>query len=621
MRALVSLAYLKVLWDKEKKNILDLYIPFLVEVFIKKNITEFSEDEIGKIKEFLQEEFGLRIPHHPVVSLLNRAKKRGILEKKEHKYHVIESKLTKFRGKFVDAERSIQELIAKIENYTKRNFPTQQITREEIQKTLIDFLAQFEYQLVLDPTSIDLPKLSKKGKRELFILGNAIQAFYREDHHAWELFQSLVIGNILSKLLLYDQNLLKAKYKGLNIYLDTKIIFRLMGVEGEELKNAYQNFIDELKKHGAKIWVFQHTYDEMMVILEGCYQWIDNPGYDPSKASLVLRYFKEKGYHQSDVELFKAKIMEKMEKMGVRIADSPSIDPRYQIDETKLKNVIIEVYQANPRFEPLEKEYTIERDIRSISSIYQLRRDNKPFNLRRAKHIFITSNIGLAYAVTKFHKEEYSNDQFSIPPCVTDTFLGTVTWLNDPEKVEKITPMSILSLSIGAAMPSRDFIEKWQQEIRKLYEKGNITEDDYILLRDSQLARELLDEKTLGDPELITSKTAMEILEEIKHEAMRKYKEEKERHEKTMEELKSLKEKERKRKKELKRRASRYASSMTWIFTIAMMSLFALSLLLKWSLLIKIFSFIFTLFGILGITVSKIKLLLTEYIKRILGGA
>ena len=88
------------------------------------------------------------------------------------------------------------------------------------------------------------------------------------------------------------------------------------------------------------------------------------------------------------------------------------------------------------------------------------------------------------------------------------------------------------------------FLKKKNMDKAFIYLKNDekISEDDYILLRDSQVAMELLAEETLGDPDKYTPKTPTEILDKIRKEAYDKYIQEKKEHQKTKSMLESERE-------------------------------------------------------------------------------
>ena len=135
---------------------------------------------------------------------------------------------------------------------------------------------------------------------------------------------------------------------------------------------------------------------------------MENPAYDPSKATRVLQFFVGEGYTKLDVMRYVNKIETILEEHGIQrknIVESPdkTTNVIHQIDETQLQDLIVETYsQGDPFFDKTIKAPTLKRDIDSITAIYKLRKGSNPKHLKDAGHIFMTNNSGLAYAVRKF---------------------------------------------------------------------------------------------------------------------------------------------------------------------------------------------------------------------------
>jgi|GEM_PF-2186830 len=624
---LVSVAYLKVLWDKKRETQLDLYIPFLVEFFKKRNVRLIKEtgEDINRLCSEFKDEFGFDIPYIPMMSILNRAKRKGIIEKKEHQFHVREDKLSDFNFDTKEVEDDIENLVRILKEKIEQVFPDSDISEDLIKNSLLKYLSIFDYQLLVLPLSGETVKLEKNDPN-LFKLAKALNSLYETHHKGWDLFIKVLYGYFISKIILHNVHnvdLLRTKYKGLKVYLDTRIVLRVLGGEGELIQKIYVDFLSELTKAGAELCIFTHTYEEIREILEGCYKWIENPNYDPSKASITLRHFKERGLKQSDIQLILSNLEHDFNKYGIKIDYPPSsTHDQLKIDEERLKEIIIEVYSDNPYFNQDEKMQAIERDIKSISLIYRLRGRALFNNLKDAKYIFVTCNVGLNYSVYRFHNEEYAGKGFSIPPCVMDTFIGTLIWLNRPIESKSDLILPVISYNLAILQPSKDFLESWMFEINKLKEKGEITDEQYILLRDHQLARELLEEKTLGDPEQITVKSPVEILTEmekrIRFEGEKELNKERRAHEETKRELESL----RHENENFKKKIEQISNSAAIIVTLACTVLVSiLIVLLSWNknIYCKIIgAAISSILGLIGVTVKGIRLWTKQRIKGLL---
>lgn len=173
--------------------------------------------------------------------------------------------------------------------------------------------------------------------------------------------------------------------------------------------------------------------------------------------------------------------------------------------------------------------YTLDY-MQSIAYIHKLREGFKPHSIHESKHIFVTTNSRLAYASKLYDNTIYGEgNYFSITS--TDILIGTLLWLRKPEKMIDSTKKRLLSSVYAMIEPNDELLKRFVNEIEKLNRRNDISQDDYILLRDSHTARKILSEETLGDPNAFTPKTAMDILEEMKETTERQLHVEREEHE------------------------------------------------------------------------------------------
>jgi len=617
-KVIKSLALVKINWDKQKNVYLDNFLPFLATLFVRKQYNYINEEQttINQLTSDFNGEFGLNIPYLPMISIIHRARQKGLIMKEQHQFYPTD-KIYKY-----DFSSKIQVQIVKYERIINeyKRFSNEkykrELSEEDAEKALIYYLKQHDLDILFAAhEKSPLPEITS-SKENLFIFNKFIQNLYVNDYDLFLLFLDIVIGHILTDAIFYEEhlgNLTASKLRNLNLYLDTKIIFRLAGLEGEEIKEVYRILLQEFKEQQINISVFSHTNEEIKGILQSCLKWIESPYYDSTKATPVLRFFKSSGYKESDIQLFINRMDAILAENNIKIIEAPDYDgySAYVVDEKTLEKYIIETYQENtPEFMYEEKDYTILKDIRSITSVYMLRKKQKPLNMKQAKHLFVTTNSGLAYAARKFEKDVEYKEGFYIPACVTDTFIGTLTWMRDPNKAVKINERKIMADVYSAVQPSEDLLKQYITELEKLKNNKKITEDDYTLLRDSFVAMELLGENTLGDTQRFTPKTPIEILDIINSEAYKKYTQERSEHKNTKEEL--IREREQKNKilDHAKNNAKKLANWLGIILAIIfifclVLSLFKLKGVLK--LITTIVLSIFSLLSIFGITIPKIR--------------
>ena len=83
----------------------------------------------------------------------------------------------------------------------------------------------------------------------------------KERSYVEDFLKQLVdLASVLEYLILYDEfSSFSGRLKNKEFYLDTSIIFRLLGTSGDEQKIAFVEFIHLLKHENVKLYIFHHT--------------------------------------------------------------------------------------------------------------------------------------------------------------------------------------------------------------------------------------------------------------------------------------------------------------------------------------------------------------------------
>lgn len=548
-KVVLSLAILKVNWDVRRHDYIESFVSFIANLISKKKYLEIRTDVISKDFE---EEYGLSIPYYPMTSILRRAKKRGVIKKLQGDIYLPDAEGCRkydFSATSLKQMQIQEKVIKELIRFSSENYQ-EIMDEEEAEQAFITYLKSQDLKILFAAQGRSVLPEVKSSKGHRFLIHKFIQNAYRTEPDIFEFIKSVAIGHILASVLLFPniQNY-SAKLSRINLYFDTGIILSLMGIGGEPRKDVCEEFIQILLSNQAGLFVFEHTVEEIKGIFNTALTWLEHPNYDPKKATRATIFFKENNCRASDVERMLENIERALSKYRIAVVETPDYDNdvKFQIDEKKLESTIVDSYQeSNYLFEPTLKSDTIQRDVKSLSAIYKLRKDKTPKRLKDARHIFITANWGLAMADRTFERSENQAEgaDYVIPACLTDVFIGTVVWLHAPAKVTSLNEKKIIADCYAALQPDNDLLNRYLDEIERLKNDGTLSEDEYLLLRTSRVAKNMLEEKTLGEASRFTNKTPSEILEKIKTELSKdnllEIQKEKDKHEATLDNLRRL---------------------------------------------------------------------------------
>lgn len=537
-KIITTLAMLKAQSDMGFDYI-EIFVPFIIHLI---KINGYREIDINVIKSDFEREYGLVIPYYGIKTILRRCKTRGYIIQNNGQYFPNNEKIISDDFSFESNSQvlKINQLINDFEVYVQNQFASKTLSKDDCEKLLISFIRDHGSDILYSSENHSTIPEINVSKENYFIVSKYLEFLISSNSQLFEYLLDFSMGQSLADIIIcedfekYSFNLSKLK-----CYLDAGIIFYLLGTDGEARQSVYQELIDALNKSGAKLFIFQHTYEEVSSILYSCAKWIDNPNFDYGRANRTMLFFIENGYHKSDAELFVAKLDTILKNNCIEVVEKPlyEIDSRFQIDEKALSDKMREIYQErskNDRADLVNPE-TLERDIKSIYSIYKLRRGAQPKTLKDAGHIFITTAKSFAYAVSMFEGEFL--DKFTIKSCITDEFISTIIWVHNPQKYIEINKKKIISDIYAALKPSKRLLKQYLHQISILRNDKSLSEEQYYILKGNKASMDLLSEKTLSDPDNFTSKTITDILIDEKEMARSEYLAEVDSHNKTKEEV------------------------------------------------------------------------------------
>lgn len=537
MKLLYSLALIKSQYDKTQNDYIENFVPLLGNLIIDTKYDKYDFNNESCIHDLIQDFYsiyGMKVPYHPMISIITRATKRGVFRKSGRslikcsdcqKFN-LESEVEGYTLKFERLYESIQVYASKQYNIN--------LDMTQIDDIIINFLKSDEFDIYYDSKSSSVLLNNKDNYKEsenLVLLSSYIKHIYENGSIEYSLFMQFIFGFFLANAITYSRNTLyDGNFKNLAVYLDTPIIFKVLGLEGELSEEAFIEIIKILIENGASLFLFKHDYDEILQILEACKHFLTPDRYDPSKSNRVLDYFYENEFTASDVELFINTLQNKLMNFEITIIDKPSYSDeskhKFQIDEVEAMNRIKEHYQNNNHKDIDTLSDTIRIDVQSMVSIQKLREGSHPRNLKEARYIFVTNNFTLAKISNDLENKDDEIKYKTLPAIVTDTFIGTLLWLHNPLKYESIINRKLIEHCCSVLKPDNRFMERVLKQASILRERDQISDEEFIVIKSVKFRQDALLEIALNDQSIVDPNTTMEMLREMQHKFANPIKEE-----------------------------------------------------------------------------------------------
>lgn len=556
-KTLTSLAMLKVSVD-QGKDYLEYLRPFILQVLVDHKPNPVTDTGV---RDYLRTQFGLEIPERVVQILLKRISRSHPLKREFGVYRITDAFADPgITARKSEADRHINAVVSSLMEFSKGTAKPIS-TKDDAVTAICTFLAEFNIPCLrayLRGTAI--PTVEGKHHSHIVLISKYVAHLQRTDPERFESFLVVLQGHMLANALLCPdlQNAPKS-YKGVTFYLDTPLLIRRLGLEGDPKRVAVEELNKLLKSLGATVATFSHSRDELDHVLRGASDHIESPS---GRGAIVLEA-RRKGTTKSDLLLLAGQIDDKLADCGIEVIETPQYISSFQIDETAFAKVLEdEVSYFNPR----AKDY----DVNSVRSIYVLRRNSSPSIVEKCRAVLVSSNSGFARAAYEYGKRHEESREVS--SVITDFSLANMAWLKAPMGAPLLPMTEILAFSYAALQPSKELLDKFLSEINKLEERGKITERDHQLLRSSVLAQEELMSLTLGDEAALTEETITETLrrasEEIKKEESEKLTAEEVAHRKTQKELASALAAKKQVQEKLFWRCRRRAKICAWSATV-----------------------------------------------------
>jgi hypothetical protein len=503
------MAILKVNADNRGQDVLSSFMPFVADRLYHSTAESLS---VSEIRESVLEEYGLALPEAVVHTLVRKCAHEGLVKREQRRVFPDRNKLASsdLATARSAARRNQAALVQAGVRYAKETFGVV-IEGNAFETALHSFIQANTAPLlstVIDGRPLVAPPQEGETGDTSLLVAAFISQVAEADPVAFEQLAAVVKGATLASALYFpDPSTLDRRLDGLDIYLDTTLLLRAAGACGSEMQTLTREFLALAVRRGAKLAAFTHTIKEVRGVLGACAMAVKRPTGD--YFGEATEFMISAGWGYSDVVSFEESLEDKLAELGVQVRDAPEYVESLTLDEKRLDEILERVVG--------NREGARRKDVRSISAIFTLRKGRQVHALGKSKAIFATSNGAVVSAAREYSRLE-DFDRESIPLATTDHMLATVLWLTQQIQAPDL-PIRTLVADSYAAMRVDE--ATWRQYVRKidaLKTSGDISDEEYALLRQSLQVRSMVVFETQHHPSNFTGADAQKVLAVAKAE-------------------------------------------------------------------------------------------------------
>jgi len=503
VKGLATVALLKVNFDAGRDHI-GMFLPFALDVIRARPTDGFP---LADVKADLLSRHGLNVPANTLETILTRAARRGFIQREEGRYF---RRPQKSLPDLLPARLSIEREHTAVAERLREFASTRGLDiacDEDALGLLLTFLEQNQVSIILasDPAASVVTGESL-SRRETAVVARFLQGVFRSEPLVTEYVQRMLEGLVLQNaLLLRDIDLVRRRFRDLEVFFDTGFLFRALRLVDPASSAAAHEMLDLLRATNARLAAFEKTIEEVKRILRIYERYLSSSeGIKKLRPTDVTRYFLTYRYRPSDVAMVIALLEKNIRDLGMAVHPFPTRDPKYTLDEGALS-------QRLRRAEETDLEPRVMHDVDAVAAILTLRAGRKPTSLDDARAVFATTSGSVVKTVLEWYRE---NGETGVPPVAHHLALSNIAWLKKPASAPGLKIHELVALCSAALRPSRKVWDSFVRQLRELEESGQLSSDEYVAVVASELTEARLVE--LDDEAEVEAQTVIEVVERVK---------------------------------------------------------------------------------------------------------
>lgn len=272
--SLSTVALLSTLWEKERRDYLDVLAQFVLRCLPNK---PEAQVDIDAITEKLRSEYGFDdIPHHVVVKVLRRlcracSRDKRYLRRDNHNYYVVDV----YDAQGFDSARQktnalISDVLAALVQYLEGNHLYKTVSIDDASGFLFHFFDTYGLTVVHDSSL--LRGVTTANGSHNFYVARFVLDNYEKRTPIFDKLLKITTGFLIHKAVYFYSAEMKSsvdsKLRDVAFYLDCSLVLDALGYDNASSEQAFDEMSQLIRTNGGKILVFQHTAEEASRVIE-----------------------------------------------------------------------------------------------------------------------------------------------------------------------------------------------------------------------------------------------------------------------------------------------------------------------------------------------------------------
>lgn len=512
-------------------NILDTYFSFIANMISEERLA-VVEDTVMAAK--FKERYTMDLPLPFIRQVLGVGVQNGSFIEDHGKYSVVLNEIAKYRFSKTDFDVLWNRLIKDFSEYCRAK--DIDISSLDINAFILDILDDADEKILSGEKADEQAGMTppEYGWHSFIKEQGQLQT------ELYSFVAALSASNI-AKQALFHAGETATDYSDLHVYLDSPIVFALLGMDDTSRTESYKQLVADMIRAKCSVHVLDHNFREVDSIIARAAGWATNTLYDLRKANNAARFFHDSQMDETEISEFCENIETMLNELGITVKETcyDVFQDKFQEDETCLFDMVKARYIDHGYELSQEKQDSIRIDVQSIIMIYRERQGQTATRLQNAKHIMLTSNNAIAN-VSKKYESNRSLQAGHIPACISADLFGAVLWLDSPMQLLEYQKKKLLADCYAFLKPDKVMLDKYIQSLDEARNADAIDEKKFLFLRTHKVVLDSLMDITKGDYARFNSNTYLEVYDDIQEKSLKKYKDEVAAHAQTQEAFKNL---------------------------------------------------------------------------------